>query len=117
MRRIEFYITQSGEKPIEVFLNSLSAKEVRKVIWVLKIVREQPIVCTEYFKKLSGTDGIWEVRASYGSKEFRLLGFFFEGDIVLLTNGFVKKSQKTPAEEIKLAEKRKKDFIRRQKHG
>lgn len=117
MRTIEFYLTESGQKPIEDFLDSLSAKEVQKIVWVLKIVRDQAIVPKEYFKKLIGTDGIWEVRASHGKKEFRLLGFFHDGKLVILTNGFVKKTQKTPADEIDLAEKRKKDFIRRLKNG
>lgn len=91
--------------------------EAQKIAWVLMIVREQPLVPKEYFKKLAGTDGIWEVRASHGKKEFRLLGFFQDGKLVILTNGFVKKSQKTPVEEIELAEKRKHDFIRRHKNG
>jgi phage-related protein len=46
-----------------------------------------------------------------------LLGFFQEGNFVILTNGFVKKSQNTPPGEIELAEKRKKDFIRRCSRG
>lgn len=117
MRTVTFYTTASGEKPVEEFLDSLSAKETQKIAWVLKIVREQPRVSNEYFKKLIGTDGIWEVRASYGKKEFRLLGFFHEGNLVILTNGFIKKSQKTPSEAIELAEKRKQDFIRRCSHG
>jgi phage-related protein len=117
MRTVTFFTTVSGEKPVEEFLDSLTAKEAQKIAWVLKIVRQQPIVSKEYFKKLIGTEGIWEVRASHGKKEFRLLGFFHEGNLVILTNGFVKKSQKTPSEEIELAEKRKKDFIRRNSRG
>jgi phage-related protein len=96
---------------------SNATSEAQKIAWVLKIVQQQPIVSKEYFKKLVGTDGIWEVRASYGKKEFRLLGFFHEGNLVILTNGFVKKSQKTLPGEIELAEKRKKDFIRRNSRG
>lgn len=117
MRTVTFYSTASDEKPIEEFLDSLTAKEAQKIAWVLRIVQKQPIVPKEYFKKLIGTDGIWEVRASYGKKEFRLLGFFHEGNLVILTNGFVKKSQKTPSGEIELAEKRKQDFIRRCSRG
>ncbi|NTV93605.1 MAG: type II toxin-antitoxin system RelE/ParE family toxin [Chlorobiaceae bacterium] len=117
MRAIEFYTSRSGGKPIEEFLDSLTAKEAQKVVWVLDIVRKQQLVSKEYFKKLTGSDGIWEVRASHGRKEFRLLCFFPEGKLVILTNGFVKKSQKTPEAEIELAQKRKADYIRRHING
>ncbi len=117
MRVIEFYVTPSGGKPIEDFFDSLSAKEVQKVVWTLDIVRKQQMLSKEYFKKLTGSGGIWEVRASHGKKEFRLLCFFQEGKLVILTNGFVKKSQKTPEAEIELAQKRKADYIRRHSNG
>jgi phage-related protein len=65
-------------------------------------------VSKEYFKKLVGTDDIWEIRIKFGRDIFRILCFFDDGKIIVLTNGFVKKSQKTPWSEIKLAERRKK---------
>lgn len=49
--------------------------------------------------------------------EFRLLGFFDDGNLVVLTNGFVKKTQKTPTEQIVLAEQRKKEYLRRKTDG
>lgn len=98
-------------------MDFLPAKEAQKIVWVLDIVRKQPLVPTEYFKKLTGSDGIWEVRASHGKKEFRLPGFFHEGKLVVLTNVFMKKSQKTPEAEIDLAKKRKIDYIRRRNNG
>ncbi|MDQ3131032.1 MAG: type II toxin-antitoxin system RelE/ParE family toxin [Acidobacteriota bacterium] len=64
----------------------------------------------QYFKKLGGTNDIWEVRVDFGSDAFRLLGFFDKSNLVILTNGFAKKTQKTPASEISLAEQRKKDY-------
>jgi len=117
MRTINFFKTSAGHSPIDDFLDSLSTKEVKKVFWVLRIVAEFPHVPTEYFKKLQNTDGIWEVRASQSNNEFRLLGFFDEGNLVILTNGFAKKKQKTPPEQIALAEQRKKDYLRRKKYG
>lgn len=59
------------------------------------------------------TDNIWEVRVILASNIFRLLGFFDADNFVILTNGFVKKTQKTPMKEIRLAEKRKKDYLKR----
>jgi phage-related protein len=64
---------------------------------------------------LVSTDGIWEVRIQFGGNIFRLLGFFDEEEesLVVLTNGFAKKTQKTPPQEIKLAEQRKQDYLNR----
>ena len=113
MRQVNFYKTDSGKSPIDSFLNSLSAKQAQKVTWVLEIIEELRIVPRQYFKKLANTDDIWEVRVSSGSNIFRLLGFFDGNNLVILTNGFAKKTQKTPKNEIKLAEKRKKDYLER----
>ncbi|WP_199535544.1 type II toxin-antitoxin system RelE/ParE family toxin [Rhodohalobacter sp. SW132] len=59
------------------------------------------------------TDDIWEVRARIGSNSFRILGFIDGDEFIILTNGFSKKSQKTPKKEIKLAEQRKADYLSR----
>ena len=59
-------------------------------------------------------DGIFELRAKVGSDISRVLYFFFTGKRVVLTNGFVKKTQKTPAKEIELAKKYRKDFLLRE---
>lgn len=59
MRRVVYYKTLNGESPVDNFLRSLSPKQFEKVIWVLAIVREMPIVSKQYFKKLVGTDDIW----------------------------------------------------------
>jgi len=113
MRKVDFYINRSGHSPVEDFLDSLSGKQAQKITWVLEIVEEYNIVPKQYLKKLANTDDIWEIRVILASNIFRLLGFFDGNDIVILTNGFVKKSQKTPQKEIKLAEKRKKDYLER----
>ncbi len=61
-------------------------------------------------KRRQNTHGIWEVRAQHADKAFRLLGFLDKGNLVILTNGFIKKTQKTPPQEIDLAEERKKEY-------
>lgn len=115
MRTIIFYTTRSGRKPIEEFLDDLNGKQAQKVVWVLKLVEELDVVPGQYFKKLISTDDIWEVRVQFGGDIFRLLGFFDEDEesLVVLTNGFAKKTQKTPPQEIKLAEQRKQDYLSR----
>lgn len=75
--------------------------------------REIDPVPSNYLKKLTNTDDIWEVRVDVGRNTFRLLGFFSGRELVVLTNSFQKKSQKTPPKEIKLAEKRKRDYLNR----
>lgn len=100
---------------MEEFLDSLGAKQAQKVMWVLRAVGELPRVPRQYFKKLEGTDQLWEVRAEFGGDAFRLLGFWDEGRLIILTNGFAKKTQKTPEREIALAEQRKRDHLSRRK--
>jgi phage-related protein len=115
VREIVFYETPSGDKPVEKFLDSLSAKQAQKVVWVLRLIEELDRVPKQYFKKLEGSGEIWEVRVDFGGNTFRLLGFFDKDKLVVLTNGFAKKSHKTPIEEIRLAEKRKADHLKRKK--
>ena len=110
MRTINFYRTTSDDCPVEEFLDSLTGKQAQKVLWVLRLIEELDRVPGEYLKKLVDTDDIWEVRVQFGNNIFRLLGFFDGPTILVLTNGFAKKTQKTPPQEIAMAEKRKQDY-------
>lgn len=113
MREVYFYRTQGGDSPVEEFLDSLGAKQAQKVVWVLRLVEELEIVPSQYFKKLVGTESLWEVRAQHGGDTFRLLGFFDSPRLLVLTGGFMKKAEKIPRHEIALAEKRRQDYISR----
>lgn len=104
-----------GSCPVEEFLDSLTAKQAQKVLWVLKLIEELDRVPALYLKKLSGSDDIWEVRIDCSSDTFRILGFFEKNNIVILVNGFGKKSQKTPSKEIEKAEQMKKEWLGRRK--
>ena len=115
MRTVNFYRTESGKSPVEDFLDSLSGKQVQKVIWVLRLVEELDVVPRQYLKKLVNTDDIWEVRVQFGGNIFRLLGFFDGTTLMILTNGFAKKSQKTPRQEIELATRRKNEYLSRKR--
>ncbi|MFZ4802897.1 MAG: type II toxin-antitoxin system RelE/ParE family toxin, partial [Chlorobium sp.] len=79
MREIIFYTTPTGNAPVQEFLDSLSAKESQKIVWVLNLIESLPMVPQEYFKKLQNSDGIWEARAQFGNNAFRLLGFLDKG--------------------------------------
>ena len=115
MRTINFYRQPNGKSPIEEFLDSLTAKQAQKVLWVLQLIEELETVPRQYFKKLVDSEGIWEVRVQFGNDIFRLLGFFDGGSLLILTNGFAKKTQKTPPQEIALAVRRKNDYLARRK--
>ena len=115
MKTINFYTTQEGKTPVAQFLDSLPAKQAQKITWVLQLVEELDVIPTTYLKKLVNTQDIWEVRAQVGNNIFRLLGFFDGDNLVVLNHGFQKKTQKTPAKDIKLAEQRRRDFLRRKK--
>jgi len=115
MRTINFYRLPNGQSPIETFLDSLTGKQAQKVSWVLQLIEELESVPRQYFKKLVGSEGIWEVRIQFGNDIFRLLGFFDGGSLLILTNGFAKKTQKTPPQEIALAIRRKNNYLARRK--
>ena len=107
MRTIQFYKTVSGDCPVEDFLDSLSDRDAQKVAWVLRLVERLEIVPSQYFKKLVGTDDLWEIRTQTGGNSYRLLGFFASSQVLILTNGFAKKQQRTPTKEIELARQRR----------
>jgi phage-related protein len=111
MKNIQFYKLPSGKSPVEDFLDSLSSKEAQKVVWVLQLIEEMEQVSTKYYKHLTNTDGIIEVRVQVAKNHFRLLGFEHNGKFVVLTNGFKKKDQKVPKSEIELAQQRKKEYL------
>lgn len=113
MKQINFYRNEKGRCYVEEFLDSLNGKQAQKVVWVLRLIEELDTVPSQYLRKLVNTDDIWEVRVLFSGNIFRLLGFFEESSTLMLTNGFIKKSQKTPADEIKVAEQRKQDFLER----
>ena len=117
MRRTQFYTTASGRCPVQEHLDTLPDKTVRKIAWVLRAVRDLERVPANYLKKLVNTDDIWEIRVNVGRNTFRLLGFFRGRELIILTNSFQKKSQKTPQGEIRLAEERKADYLSRRKRN
>lgn len=60
---------------------------------------------------MTGTTGIYEIRVEVGSDIYRVFSFFNKDQLVILVNGFQKKSQKTPKKEIELAEKLRKEYF------
>jgi phage-related protein len=94
-----------------VFYKSQDKKVQLKIEYVLDLVRFEKQVPKKFFKYLENSDGIYEVRVITTFKSIRILCFLDKGNLVVLTNCFIKKTQKTPRKEIKLAEKLKKQYL------
>ena len=109
---VEFYETKDGHRPAEEFLDELDVKMRGKLVMTLKVLQEKGIQLREpYSKHLE--DGIFEIRGKVGSDISRVLYFFYYGGRIILTNGFIKKTQKTPRNEIERAKQYRKDFMER----
>ncbi len=93
-----------------VFYNQQTFKVKDKIIWTLKLIETIQQVPEEYLKHLEGTDGLFEIRVQSGNNNFRIFCFFDAGKLIVLENGFQKKSQKTPKSEIEKALKIKREY-------
>ena len=93
------------------FYNEQDDKVQEKIEYVLDLIRFEERVPIKFFKYLENTDGIYEVKVITTFKSIRILCFFDKGDLIVLVNSFIKKSQKTPRKEIKLAERLKKEYL------
>ncbi len=93
------------------FYKSQDSKIQEKIEYVLDMVRFERQIPVKFYKLLENTDGIWEVRVITTFKSIRILCFQDKGNLVVLTNCFIKKTQKTPQKEIKMAEKLKKEYL------
>ena len=92
------------------FYEDLEDNVQRKIEWTLNLIRLTRQVPEKYFKHLEGTKGLYEIRVEVGNNIFRIFAFFDEGNLVILGNGFQKKSQKTPKQEIDKALKIKAEY-------
>lgn len=115
VREVIFYESDSGRIPVEEFLDTLSSKQALKLAWVINLVEDMEVVPTQYFQKMVSTDELWEIRAKVAGDIFRILGFFDGRKLVVLSHAFQKKTQKTPRQAIRIAEERKRDYLRRKK--
>ena len=110
--QIDFYETADGQCPVEDFIMSLDTKMYAKVLRTIDLLERNGRELREPYSKAVG-NGILELRVKQGSDISRILYFFFVGNKAILTNGFIKKTQKTPTKEMELAKKYKVDYERR----
>jgi phage-related protein len=95
---MEFYLAQS-------------LKVQEKIEFIFKILRTVDKIPKKFLDHMTGTEGLFEIRVEFGSNIYRIFCCFDKGNLVILFNGFQKKTQKTPTDEIKLAERLKKDYF------
>ncbi|KPM47965.1 type II toxin-antitoxin system RelE/ParE family toxin [Jiulongibacter sediminis] len=93
------------------FYNSLRPQVKKKFNWTLQLISTLERIPEKFFKHLTGTDGLFEVRVEVGSNIYRVFSFFDKGQLIILVNGFQKKTQKTPKNEIEMALKLKQQYF------
>ncbi|MGD9557390.1 MAG: type II toxin-antitoxin system RelE/ParE family toxin [Mangrovibacterium sp.] len=81
-----------------------------KIIWTFVLIEDLPRVPEIYLKHVESTEGLYEIRVQTGSDIYRIFCFFDKGQLVVIANGFQKKSQKIPNQEIELALKIKREY-------
>jgi len=87
----------------ERFFIEQSEKVKAKIIWTIELIEELERIPEAYLKHIESTDGLYEIRIKIGSDIFRIFCFFDKGKLIILANGFQKKTQKTPKKEIERA--------------
>jgi phage-related protein len=92
------------------FFTAQTAEVQRKFNYTLQLIATIDMVPEKYFKHISGTKGIYEIRVEVQSNIYRVFSFFDEGNLIILVNGFQKKTLKTPRKEIELALRLRKEY-------
>ena len=110
--QVEFYSKENGETPFWDYYETLNRKMQARVLWTINLLKTAGPNLREPYSAVLG-DGLFELRVKQGSDIVRCLYLFQKGRIVILTNGFTKKTDKTPKGEIEKAKLYRADWIRR----
>jgi phage-related protein len=105
------------KKYFEDFFVRQKQKVKDKIIWTFRLIEELPQVPESYLKHLFGTNGLYEIRIQSGNDIFRVFCFFDQDKLIILINGFQKKTQKTPVQEMARAIKIKKEYYEEKKQS
>ena len=110
---VEFYIDDSGESPVETFIDSLDLKTQGRFDWSIEQLRVRNVTAREpLVRKLDGK--LWEIREESRTNIYRVIYCFFTGRRIILLHGFQKKTQRTPRGEIEIADRRLARFLERE---
>lgn len=113
---VEFFRKNDGTCPVITFLDSLEKKMKAKVLRMIMLLEKNGNELREPYSKALG-EGIFELRVKQGSDISRVLYFFVVGHKIIITNGFIKKTQRTPQAEIELAKKYKVEYMKRRENS
>ncbi len=111
IREIVFY-----KKYFEDFFEKLNEKtqnKIDEVLFMLTVLERVPI---KFLRNIQGIKGLYEVKIEYQSNIYRIFCCFDNGNLVILFNGFQKKTQKTPSKELEKAKKIMKEYFNEQKN-
>ena len=109
---VEFYETKNGIQPAREFILSQEKKQIAKTLDMIQLLQDNGYrLCEPYSKALE--NGIFELRIKQGNNISRIMYFFYVDQHIILTNGFIKKTQKTPRSEIEKAKNYRADYLDR----
>jgi len=92
------------------FYDTLDIKVQLKFDWTIDLIETQELLSEKYFKHITNSNGIYEIRVKVSKNIYRAFCFFDDGKLIVAINGFQKKSQKTPKKELKRAQKIRKEY-------
>lgn len=97
------------------FYNALSLEVEKKIDYVLRVIMTEDIIPAKYFKHITGVKGLYEIRIECEGSIYRIFCCLDEGQIIVLFNGFQKKTQKTPLQQIRQARKIMNEYFKEKK--
>jgi phage-related protein len=92
------------------FFDKQRPKVKKRIIWTLKVIEDVDRIPEIYFRHIEGSDGIYEIRIQSGNDIFRIFSFFDKNRLIIVGHGFQKKTQKTPQNQLDLAQKIRKEY-------
>ncbi len=114
--KVLYFVTDSGRKPVEEFVNALNVHTQRKFVYTVELLEGLGRRLKAPYAKYIG-DEIFELRFESIEGAIRVLYFFYDGEKAVLTNGFIKKSNKTPRKEKETAIGRRKTYFQKYRGG
>lgn len=107
----EFYLDAKGNSPVEDLISEQDAKTKAKLLRIIDLLEEFGLqIPNTWVEKLND---VWELKERIGTERYRILYFAHTGKKFILLHAFIKKTQKTPKDEILIAEHRRTDYIKR----
>lgn len=104
------------EDHFKEFRKTLDKEALKKLYQVLTLIMKVEVVPIRFLKAIKGRKGLYEIRSEYEGNIYRVFCCFDEGNLVILFNGFQKKTQKTPVEQLDKAEALMKKYFEQKRN-